>query len=121
MRSLLLPSFNKAFRRGSHTTTFLTCGFSRSYNHAAPGSFFQRNVQLSVQPRNELQNRAGFRFNDRFHPDLSETIHDCDRNTFLVRVHAYIFGASHRGAPFWEGLRPTPALLDGVPSDGFEN
>jgi len=27
---------------------------------------------------NELQNRAGFRFDERFHHDLSETIHDGD-------------------------------------------
>src|SRR5580692_4184907 len=25
----------EAFFRGSHTTTFVTCGFNRSYNHAA--------------------------------------------------------------------------------------
>src|SRR5437870_13595665 len=35
MRSLLLPSFNNAFRRGSHTTNFVTCGFNRSYNQEA--------------------------------------------------------------------------------------
>src|SRR5260221_4469546 len=35
MRSLLLPTFNKAFRRGLHTTNRATCGFSRSYSQAA--------------------------------------------------------------------------------------
>src|SRR5215469_14881916 len=35
IRSLLLPSFNKAVFRGLHTTTSVTCGFSRSYNQAA--------------------------------------------------------------------------------------
>src|SRR6516164_907873 len=35
MRSFLLSSFNKAFRRGSHTTKLPTCGRNRSYNQAA--------------------------------------------------------------------------------------
>src|SRR5579862_8899989 len=35
MRSLLLPWFSKAFWRGSHTTTSVTCGWIRSYNQAA--------------------------------------------------------------------------------------
>src|SRR5207245_9496611 len=35
IRSLLFPAFSKAFFRGSHTTTFVTCDLSRSYNHAA--------------------------------------------------------------------------------------
>src|ERR1700730_17807776 len=33
--SLLLPSFNKALRRGLQTTTSCTCGCSRSYSQAA--------------------------------------------------------------------------------------
>src|SRR5260221_8217733 len=33
--SLLLPCFSRAFLRGSHTSTSVTCGFSRSYSHAA--------------------------------------------------------------------------------------
>src|SRR5713101_6811886 len=35
MRSLLLPAFSSAFFRGSHTTTSVTRGFSKSYNQAA--------------------------------------------------------------------------------------
>ena len=35
MRSLLLPSFSSAVLRGLHTTNFVTCGFSRSYNQPA--------------------------------------------------------------------------------------
>src|SRR5260370_32649859 len=35
MRSLLLPSFSKAFFRGLHTTSSVTYGFSRSYNQPA--------------------------------------------------------------------------------------
>src|SRR3984957_16543141 len=33
--SLLLPSFIEAFFRGSHTTSFVTCGLNRSYYQAA--------------------------------------------------------------------------------------
>src|SRR5215472_14673298 len=33
--SFLLPSFNRAFRRGLQTSTSCTCGFSRSYSQAA--------------------------------------------------------------------------------------
>src|ERR1700733_3243290 len=35
MRSLLLPSLSRAFRRGLHTTSSVTCGLIRSYNQAA--------------------------------------------------------------------------------------
>src|ERR1700685_794065 len=35
MRSLLLPSLSKAFRRGLHTTSSVTCGLIKSYNQAA--------------------------------------------------------------------------------------
>src|ERR1700692_3927863 len=33
--SLWLPSLMEAFFRGSHTSSFVTCGFSKSYNQAA--------------------------------------------------------------------------------------
>src|SRR5260370_37227090 len=35
MRSFLLPTFSRAFFRGSHTIRWATCGLSRSYNQAA--------------------------------------------------------------------------------------
>src|ERR1700686_955217 len=35
IQSLLLPSFSKAFIRGLHTTSSVTCGLSKSYNQAA--------------------------------------------------------------------------------------
>src|SRR6516164_3825584 len=35
IRSPLLPSFSRAAFRGLHTTTSVTCDFSRSYNQAA--------------------------------------------------------------------------------------
>src|SRR5207245_10528628 len=51
MRSLLLPSFNRAFRRGLHTTTFVTCGFSRSYNQAAQVPSSKVTCRLPRSPR----------------------------------------------------------------------
>src|SRR5580700_611486 len=53
IRSLLLPSFSRAFLRGLHTRTSLTCGFSRSYNQAAqvPSSNVTR-----TSPRSPLMN-----------------------------------------------------------------
>src|SRR5216684_4895454 len=35
IRSLLFPSLSRAFFRGLHTTSLATCGFSKSYSHAA--------------------------------------------------------------------------------------
>jgi len=56
-----LPSFNKALRRGSQTSTRATWGCSRSYSHAAqvPSS------QFASQTMDKLQNAAGFGFHDR--------------------------------------------------------
>jgi len=45
-----LPSFNKAFLRGSHTTIFVTCGISRSYNQAAQVPFFKGTYKFSRSP-----------------------------------------------------------------------
>src|SRR5258708_25386317 len=48
MRSLLLPSFSKAFFRGLHTTSSVTCGFSRSYNQ--PAQVPSSNVRCTSPP-----------------------------------------------------------------------
>ena len=45
--SLLLPSFNKALRRGLQTTMCCTCGCSRSYSQAAQVPFFPGHMQLA--------------------------------------------------------------------------
>ena len=72
-----------------------------------------RDLQISAQPVDKLQKDAGFGLDDAFHHDLSSSIHDRDRNAFLVNVHADIFGASHsvriqRKNPeqilFWSGF-----------------
>src|SRR5467141_3735746 len=48
MRSLLLPSFSKAFFRGLLTTSSVTCGFSRSYNQ--PAQVPSSNVRCTSPP-----------------------------------------------------------------------
>src|SRR6266851_6967278 len=78
-----------------------------------PGSFFKRDVQVPAQPVHKLQNHAGFRLDDAFHHDLSGSIHDRARNTFLVHVHTDIFAASHKrvflsGGVEYEHSKPTP-------------
>ena len=56
-------------------------------------------------------NHAGFRLDNAFHHDLSRSIHDRDRNAFLVHIDADIFGASHKGRSFLEGLSRTLKTL----------
>src|SRR2546427_5645519 len=107
MRSLLLPSFNRAFRRGLHTTTFVTCGFSRSYNQAAqvPSS----NVTCRL-PRSPWTNwRMVLALVSRMDSITSyaRRIQDRDRDRFLVNIQADILRAIHRGCSFLEGLRRT--------------
>ena len=74
MRSLLLPSFNKAFRRGSHTTTFVDVRLSRSYNQAAQVPSSKVTCNISAQPVDKLQNHARFGLDDAFHHDLAVSI-----------------------------------------------
>ena len=104
IRSLLLPSFSKAIFRGLHTTTSVTCGFSKSYNQAAqvPSS----NVTCK-SPRSPSMNcRMVFAFVSMTHSItiLPSGIHHRNRNAFLVNIHADILGASHKGCSFLEGL-----------------
>src|ERR1700693_5713156 len=47
----LLPSFNKAFRRGLQTRTSCTCGCSRSYSHAAQVPSSQVTCNSPCRPR----------------------------------------------------------------------
>ncbi len=68
-----------------------------------PGSFFKGDAQIPVQPVDELQNGARLGLDDAFHHDLPTRVHHCDRNTFLVHVHADIFSAGHKGCSFLEG------------------
>src|SRR5260370_17843961 len=48
-------------------------------------------MQLPPQTVEELQNAAGFGFQDGFHDQLSTAIQDGDHNRFLVHVHSDIF------------------------------
>src|ERR1700720_780949 len=48
-------------------------------------------MQLAPQPVNELQNAAGFGFEDGFHDQLPAAIEDGDHNRFLVHAHSDIF------------------------------
>src|SRR5260370_25300761 len=69
-----------------------------------PGSFFEGHVHISTQPVDELQKHAPFGLDDAFHYEFSNSIHHCDRNTFLVHVHADIFSNRHKGCSFLERL-----------------
>src|SRR5579864_6980232 len=51
MRSFLFPSFNRAFLRGSLTTTRVTCGWSRSYSQAAQVPSSKFTCKLPRSPR----------------------------------------------------------------------
>jgi hypothetical protein len=60
MRSLLLPSFRRAFRRWLHTTIFATCGFREVSNHAAqlPSSKVPADFRDSPACQTNLQPRS---------------------------------------------------------------
>jgi hypothetical protein len=69
--------------------------FQQIVQPGRPGSFFKRDLQISAQPLDELQNGARFRLDDAFHHDLSSRIHHGDRNAFPVHIHADILFAIH--------------------------
>src|SRR4030095_13608180 len=48
--SLWLPSLMESFFRGSHTSNFVTCGFSKSYNQAAEVPSSKREVHAPRNP-----------------------------------------------------------------------
>src|SRR5450755_1631951 len=94
IRSFLFPCL--LFFRGSHTTSFLTCGFSRSYNQVAqvPSSKVTCNSPRSPW----IKSRMTFALvlDHAFHHQLSSSIPNCNRNAFFMHVHADIFSASHK-------------------------
>jgi hypothetical protein len=67
-----------AFFRGLHTTTSVTCGFSRPYNQAAqvPSS----NVTCKSPRSPWINSRVVLAFDDAFHHELPDGIHHCNRN-----------------------------------------
>src|SRR6266851_4885976 len=103
MRSLLLPSFSKAFFRGLHTTSSVTCGFSRSYNQ--PAQVPSSNVRCTSPPSPWINCRMVLALVSMTHSitTLPAEIQNCHRNAFLVHVQADIFSASHRGCSFLVG------------------
>ena len=98
--SLLLPSFNKALRRGLQTTISLTWGLSTSYSHAAqvPSS----NVTCSsAHAGNRAQCWIWF---PRSTPcQLPRTIYNRNRNCFLVNVQADILDVATQHAGYLLG------------------
>jgi len=83
---------------------FRDMGLQQVVQPGSPGSFLQRDVHVSAQPLDKLQNHARFRLDDTFHHDLPGIIPDGNRNAFLVYIHADIFGAGHKGCSFLEEL-----------------
>jgi hypothetical protein len=78
---------------------------------AGPSAFFKREVHISAQPVDKLQNGARFGLDDAFHHHLAGRIQNCDRNAFLMHVQADIFSASHRGCSFLVGNEPSTQNL----------
>ena len=48
---------------------------------------------------NKLENRFGFRFQDRFHGQLAGRIQNGHRDRCLVNIQPNILGVIHEGAP----------------------
>ena len=64
-----------------------------------PGSFFKGYVQAATQATNELENRLGFRFENRLHHQISARIPNGHRDRCLMDIHPNILGVIHEGAP----------------------
>jgi hypothetical protein len=95
---------DQRFFRGSHTTNFVTWGFSRSYDRDAEVPSSKRNAQASAQPIDKLQNHAGFRLDDTFHHDLSGSIHV--QSSRAISPRPWLRKDSDRAAdPCWISIR----------------
>jgi hypothetical protein len=77
---------------------FRDVGLQQIVQPGRAGALFKGDLQVSAQPVDKLQNRAGFRFDDGFHHQLPGRIHHRDRNAFLVNIHADILFAIHKKA-----------------------
>ncbi len=89
IRSLLLPSFNRAAFRGSQTTNWLTWGF-KVMQPGSGCSFLEGQRQSSLQSLDELNDRGCFGLQQAFHDQLALSIHHGNRNGGLMNVHADI-------------------------------
>src|ERR1039457_1885131 len=61
-------------------------GFEHVIQPGRPRPFFQCDMQLSPQPMKEIEQSAGFGFNDRLHYQLPGPISNRNHNRFLVHV-----------------------------------
>src|ERR1700733_2365675 len=68
------------------------------------GSFLEGDMQASAKSVNELQDRCGFRFENRFHYQPAVGIENRSRDRCLVNVEPNILGIIHEGAPSCVGL-----------------
>src|SRR5580704_2359592 len=73
-----------------------------------PSPFFQRHMQLSAQPMQEIEHSAGFVFHDRLHDQLPRTIYNRNRNRFLVNVQADILHIATQHAGYLLSEEPLP-------------
>src|ERR1700738_3816401 len=102
IRSFLFPCL--LFFRGSHTTSFAACGFSRSYNQVAqvPSSKVTCNSPRSPWIKSKMMFAlVSITHSITIFPAVFRTAIE---NTFLVHIHADIFSADHKGAPPLERL-----------------
>ena len=65
--SFLLPSFNKALRRGIADQDSVHVRLQQVIQPGRPGAFFPGDMQFALQSGDKLQNTAGFGFDDRLH------------------------------------------------------
>src|ERR1700758_3722498 len=88
-------------------------GLQQVVQPGGPGSFFESDMHVSMQPFHKLQDRARFRLDDSFHHNLAGSIPDRHRNAFLVHVHADIFSAASHKRVFLSGwfVASTQTLL----------
>src|SRR5208337_35546 len=106
MRSLLLPSFSRAFRRGLHTTSSVTCGLIRSYNQAAQVLASKVTCRL---PRSPLRkSRMVMDFVSIVHSitSLPEEFRTAMEIASLCTSIPIYFTLSIEGAPFCSGFEP---------------
>jgi hypothetical protein len=68
-------------------------------------------MQFAPQTVNELQNAAGFGFQNGFHHQLPTAIQDRDYNRFLVHVHADILDVATHFSCLLGGRSFVPTLI----------
>src|ERR1700757_3713955 len=78
-------------------------GLQQIVQPTRPGPFFPGHMQLTPQTVDELQNAAGFGFDNGLHHQLATAVEHGDHGRFLVHVHADILDvATHAVASLRE-------------------